>query len=107
MLGKGEGAEEKRGVDGVTGECVAKQRQARDVAGGETCGCVWVRAEELPGSEVGDEEELERPEKNGATDAENTAAIGEQCADEHAEEEAGVDHGDQAMNTDEQVASEE
>jgi hypothetical protein len=68
---------------------------------------VRVSAEELPDGKVGDEEELERAEENGAADAENTAAILEPSADEHAEQEAGIDHGNEAVEADEKVSGKE
>ena len=107
MFGERKDAEEEGGVKGITGEGVAEEGQARDVAGGEAGWSVRVSAEELPDSEVGDEEELERAEKNGTADAEHAAPISKTCADEHAEQEAGVNGGNEAMEADEEIACKE
>ena len=102
-----ERTEEERCVDGVAGEGVAEEGQTCDVTGGEAGGGVRVGAEELPGGKVGDEEELERAEKYGATNAENAAPIRKTCADEHADQEAGVNDRNETMETDEEISCEE
>jgi hypothetical protein len=107
MFGESEDTEEKHGVEGVTGEGVAEEGQARDVAGGEAGGSVRVGAEELPDSEIGDEEELERSEKNGAANSENAAPIRKARANQHAKQETGVNNGNEAMEADEEIAREE
>jgi hypothetical protein len=107
MLGKCKGAEEKSGVEGITGEGVAEEGQARDVASGEAGWCVRVGDGDLPDSEVGDKEELERAEKYGSADAENVAVIGKPGANQHAEEEAGIHNGNEAVKADKEVTGEE
>jgi hypothetical protein len=99
-----EAAEEKRAVDGVTGKGVAEQGQACEVTHGESGRRVGVRAEELPDSEVGDEEKLERTEENGPANAEHAAVIGEQGSDEHADQKARVHNGDEVVEADEEIA---
>ena len=107
MFDEGEYAEEKSGVEGVTGEGVAEEGQAYDVTGGEARGGVRVSVVKLPDGKVGDEEELERAEEDGAAEAENGTTVGEPGADENAEEKARVHNGDEAMETDEEVACKE
>jgi hypothetical protein len=107
MFSEGKTAEEEGGVEGVTGEGVAEERQASDVTRGEAGGRVRISAEKLPGGKVGDEEKLERAEENGPADAKNAAVIGEPGSDEHTEQEARVDDRDEAVETDEEIGGKE
>jgi hypothetical protein len=68
---------------------------------------VRIGAEELPNGEVGDQEELECAEKDGAADPRNAAAIREPGADEHAEQEAGVNDGHEVVQANEEIAGKE
>src|ERR1700741_5072850 len=66
-----------------------------------------IGAESLPEGKIGDEEELKSAEENGAADAKNGAAIRERSANQNAQQEAGIDNGNEAMKAHEEVSSEE
>jgi len=64
-------------------------------------------AEELPDSEIGDQEELDGAEERGEADAGDGAAIAEPEADGDIDEKAGVNDEHQFVETDEKVAGEQ
>src|SRR4029077_2339532 len=93
-LGEGEGAEEERGVEGIAGQGVKEEGQARRIAGDEACSGLGEAFEEGPDAEVGDEEELKGAYRGNTGYAAGGAAVADPVAEGYLEEEAGVNKGD-------------
>jgi len=104
--GQSKAAKEQDGIDGVASHGVPKVRNSGDVAGEQSGAGARVGKTKRPDSEIGDQEKLSGAQERGCADAENGSTIREEAADEHVEEKAGVDDGDELVKADEDVSRE-